>query len=228
MLAATPARVAVGRVGPALPHEHDAALPRRSRRRQGRGAVGGRSGAARAAGDVRGRVARARQGDLPAAARPRTRAVRRGARRARASASAARRRWSSSTATGCRPRRSTSTWPSSTRALERALAARGIGARAAVLRAPLARQDHGRDRPPGRRAGGAVRVRRAPRARLRRLDVGLLHLSAGRRRHRRRPRGDLQHQPARPPARRRGRRRRDGDRAHPAREEIGRRPGALR
>ena len=32
-----------------------------------------------------------------------------------------------STATGCRPRRSTSTWPSSTRALERALAARGIG-----------------------------------------------------------------------------------------------------
>ena len=76
-------------------------------------------------------------------------------------------------------------------------------ARAAVLRAPLAREDHGRDRAPGRRAGGAVRLRRAPRPRLRRLDVGLLHLSAGRRRDRRRPRGDLEHQPARARAGRR-------------------------
>ncbi len=59
-----------------------------------------------------------------------------------------------------------------------------------------------------RRAGRAVRLRRAPRPRLRRLALRLLHLSAGRRRHRRRPRGDLQHQPARPPARRRRARRR--------------------
>ena len=89
----------------ALPHQHDAPLPRRSRRREGRGAVGGRSGAARAPRDVRGRVAGARQGDVPAAARSGPDAVRGGPRRAdqahRPRADAGR----SSTATACPPPR---------------------------------------------------------------------------------------------------------------------------
>ena len=78
------------------------------------------------AGDVRARLARARQADLPAAPRSRPRAVRRGARRAGASGSAARPRWSSSTATGSRRRRSTSTCAEFHGALVPALAARGI------------------------------------------------------------------------------------------------------
>ena len=94
MLAATPARVAVGRAGPR--YHTNTMLRFRADHAAAKDAVLSEVDPellARA-GDVRGRVARARQGDLPAA--PRSRAARCPTRRApsSASASAARPRWS--------------------------------------------------------------------------------------------------------------------------------------
>ena len=109
--------------------------------------------------------------------------------------------------------------------LERALAARGIGhAPPFFVRRSRVKIMDEIARLVGAQAALFVCGER-PGLGLRRFDVRLLHLSAGRRRDGRRPRGDLEHQPARARAGRRGGRRGGGDRTHPAREEVRRRSG---
>ena len=163
ILAATPARVAVGRTGPR--YRTNTMLRFRADHAAAKDAVMSEVDPellARAR-DVRDRLARARQGDLPAAPRSRPRAVRRGARRADASGSAARPTLVVIYGDGL----SAAAHQPAPRGVPRRAGARrwrraGIGHAPRVLRAPLAREDHGRDRAPGRRAGGAVRLRRAP------------------------------------------------------------------
>ena len=158
-----------GRVGPALPHEHAAALPRRSRRRQGRGAVA-RSTRSCSRGWACSRSRRARPTRRPSCSGP-TSAAPCPTRRARSSRERIGRAPTLVViyGDGLSAAAMNQHLAEFHRALERALAARGIG------HAPPFFVRHSRVKIMDEiarlveRAGGAVRLRRAPRPRLRRL-----------------------------------------------------------
>jgi len=176
-----------------LSHQHHAALSRRPRRRQGRRAVGCRPGVAFAPGlfEVASRAP-----DKP------TFLQRPDLGRALSDAGKeeiARRIGRSPTLViiygdGLSAAAINQNLPSSTARCCRRCDARDP-ARAALLRAPLAREDHGRDRPPDAGPGGAVRVRRTPGAGFFRFAVRPITSTSRRRGHRRRPRSELQHHP---------------------------------
>ena len=194
---------------PALSHQHHAALPRRPRRRQGRRAVRGRPGAAANAwgcsSSRRARPTSRRSCSAPTSAArcptPRAKSWRAG--------SAARRTLVVIYGDGLSAAAINQHLAEFHGALLPALAARGIShAPPFFVRRSRVKIMDEIARLTGAQAALFTCGER-PGPRLRRFAVGLLHLSAGGRRDRRRPRGDVQHQPARPRARRgRGRRRR--------------------
>ena len=166
----TPARIGVGRAGTRYRTNTLLALSRRPRGGQGRGALRGRRQADRAPRARRADHARARQAHLPRASRRRSRAL-----ATRASSSSPSKCVKGAAAAGLLRRRpvgggaSTRTSRRSTARSMRGACSARLPRRHAAVRAPLARQGHGRDRPTGRRRGLRLHLRRAARPRLRRF-----------------------------------------------------------
>ena len=170
MLASTPARIGVGRAG--TRYKTNTLLRFRADHAAAKDAVAlrGRREAGGAARPRRADDARARQAHLPRAPRRRTRAQRRGqgarrrqVRQGSAGAGVLRRR-----AVGGGDQRAPRGVPRRARA---GAAGARLSRRHAGVRAPLARQGHGRDRAAGRRRVVRLHLRRASRPRLRRFDV---------------------------------------------------------